>query len=146
MMSGVPFETCWAFNKRWNNKFYYKVASCWLFLLIHTTMHGSINSKKKKKNKGTLNYRADITITGTLIFVLLEYYTKHIYTRGKNAPFYRHWGSVQAVRPMGGVEVQLYSFTTNIHGVQKPKASTFYWHITAIWRLLQAGKYKESIT
>jgi len=27
-------ETCWAFNKRWNNKFYYKVASCWLFLLI----------------------------------------------------------------------------------------------------------------
>jgi hypothetical protein len=35
----------WAFNKRWNNKFYYKVASCWLFLLIHTTMHGSRNMK-----------------------------------------------------------------------------------------------------
>jgi hypothetical protein len=33
MMSGVPLETCWAFNERWNNKFYYKVASCWLFLL-----------------------------------------------------------------------------------------------------------------
>jgi len=33
MMSGVPLETCRAFNKRWNNKFYYKVASCWLFLL-----------------------------------------------------------------------------------------------------------------
>ena len=25
---------------------------------------------------------------------------------------YRHWGSVQAVRPIGGVEVQLYSFLT----------------------------------
>jgi len=36
MMSGVPLETCWAFNKLWNN-FYYKVASCWLFLLIHVT-------------------------------------------------------------------------------------------------------------
>jgi len=36
MMSGVPLETSWAFNKRWNNKFYYKVASCWLFLLIDT--------------------------------------------------------------------------------------------------------------
>jgi hypothetical protein len=24
-----------AFNERWNNKFYYKVASCWLFLLRH---------------------------------------------------------------------------------------------------------------
>jgi hypothetical protein len=33
MMSGVQLETCWAFNERWNNKFYYKVASCWLFLL-----------------------------------------------------------------------------------------------------------------
>jgi len=35
MMSGVPLETCWAFNERWNNKFCYKVASCWLFLLNH---------------------------------------------------------------------------------------------------------------
>ena len=35
MMSGVPLETCWAFNERWNNKFYYKVASCWLFPLNH---------------------------------------------------------------------------------------------------------------
>jgi len=43
MMSGMPPETCWAFNERWNNKFYYKVASCWLFLLSHTTMHGSMN-------------------------------------------------------------------------------------------------------
>jgi hypothetical protein len=34
MMSGVPLETCWAFKILWNNKFYYKVASCWLFLLI----------------------------------------------------------------------------------------------------------------
>jgi len=28
MMSGVPLETCWAFKKLWNNKFYYKAASC----------------------------------------------------------------------------------------------------------------------
>jgi hypothetical protein len=34
MMSGVPLKTCWASIKIWNNKFYYKVASCWLFLLI----------------------------------------------------------------------------------------------------------------
>jgi len=31
MMSGVPPETCRAFNKLWNNKFYYKAASCWCF-------------------------------------------------------------------------------------------------------------------
>ena len=45
MMSGMPNETCWVFNERLNNKFYYKVASCWLFLLSHTTMHGSMNIK-----------------------------------------------------------------------------------------------------
>ena len=47
MMSGMQLETCWAFNKRWNTKLYYKVASCWLFLLIHTTIHGSMNIKLK---------------------------------------------------------------------------------------------------
>jgi hypothetical protein len=30
-MSGVSLETFWAFKKHWNNKFYYMVASCWLF-------------------------------------------------------------------------------------------------------------------
>jgi len=45
-MSGMPLETCWTFNERWNIKFCYKVASCWLFLLSHTTMHGTINIKK----------------------------------------------------------------------------------------------------
>jgi len=43
MMSCMPLETYWAFNKRLSNKFCYTVASCWLFLLIHTTMHGSMN-------------------------------------------------------------------------------------------------------
>ena len=33
MMSSIPLETCWAFNERWNNKFCYRVASCWFFLL-----------------------------------------------------------------------------------------------------------------
>jgi len=45
MMSGMPLETCWAVNERWNNKFCYKVASCWLFLQSHTTMHGSMHIK-----------------------------------------------------------------------------------------------------
>jgi hypothetical protein len=49
LVSGVPLETCWAFNERWNNKFYYKVASCWLFLLSRTTMHESMNIKYFRK-------------------------------------------------------------------------------------------------
>jgi hypothetical protein len=34
MMSGVPLETCWAFKKLRNNKFYYKAASCWYFYWV----------------------------------------------------------------------------------------------------------------
>jgi hypothetical protein len=34
MMSGMQLETCRAFIKLWSNKFYYKVVSCWLFLLV----------------------------------------------------------------------------------------------------------------
>jgi hypothetical protein len=64
MMSGVPLETCCAFNERWNNKFYYDVASCWLFLLSHTTMHGSMNIKIR-----TVPY--EDTISGCL-FVLVR--------------------------------------------------------------------------
>jgi hypothetical protein len=30
-MRGVSLETCWEVKKHWNNKFYYTVASCWLF-------------------------------------------------------------------------------------------------------------------
>jgi predicted DCC family thiol-disulfide oxidoreductase YuxK len=32
VMSDVLLETCQAIKKHWNNKFYYTVASCWLFL------------------------------------------------------------------------------------------------------------------
>ena len=36
MMSGVPLETSWAFKKLWNNKFYYKSASCcYFYWIIH---------------------------------------------------------------------------------------------------------------
>jgi hypothetical protein len=56
----------WASNKRWNNKFYYKVASCWLFLLIHTTMHGSMNIKKSTG------------FFGEIIAVLSEHRNKNI--------------------------------------------------------------------
>jgi hypothetical protein len=44
MMSGMPLETCWAFNERCNNKFYYKVASCWLFVLSHFINYFSVFS------------------------------------------------------------------------------------------------------
>jgi len=32
---------------KWNNKFRYQVASCWLFILSYTTMQGSMNIKQE---------------------------------------------------------------------------------------------------
>jgi hypothetical protein len=32
MMGGMSPETRWEIKKHWNNKFYYKVASCWFFI------------------------------------------------------------------------------------------------------------------
>ena len=34
---------------KWNSKFRYQVASFWLFILSYTTMHGSMNIKKKSR-------------------------------------------------------------------------------------------------
>jgi len=42
MMSGMPLETCWAFNKLWSNKSYYNAASC---STESSTMHGSMSTK-----------------------------------------------------------------------------------------------------
>ena len=32
MVNGLSLETYWVIKKYWNNKFYYTVSSCWLFL------------------------------------------------------------------------------------------------------------------
>jgi hypothetical protein len=34
IMNDVPLETCWDFNKLWNNKFCFKAASCWYFYWV----------------------------------------------------------------------------------------------------------------
>jgi hypothetical protein len=67
-MSGMPLETCCAFNEWWNNKFYDKVASCWLFLLNHTTMHGSMNIKNIK-----LFYYVSVNNNLSLVKKVLEH-------------------------------------------------------------------------
>jgi hypothetical protein len=36
-MSGVSLKARWTIKKHWNNKFYYTVASCLLFLYVGTT-------------------------------------------------------------------------------------------------------------
>jgi hypothetical protein len=46
-MSGVPLETCWAFNKLWNCKFYYKAASCWYFYGVRFWSSWRILSRNK---------------------------------------------------------------------------------------------------
>jgi len=43
-MGGVLPETCWAWCK-YEIKFWYIVASCWIFYVNYTMMHGSTNIK-----------------------------------------------------------------------------------------------------
>jgi hypothetical protein len=75
MMSGMPLETCWAFNKRWNNKFYYKVASSWLFLLIRQEklkLHMKIILRRQTDDRATLStgiYHSLIYLTFFLLTV-----------------------------------------------------------------------------
>jgi len=56
MMSGMPLETCWASSKLWNNKFYYKVASCWLFLLSVLIFSTSFVWKVSHSEKNRARY------------------------------------------------------------------------------------------
>jgi len=79
------------------------VASCWLFLLIHTTMHGSMNTKFTLLNDICNEYECNI-------FQFLRSYT----TRYSACIFLRLKGKGKAhpctgieglYRPIGGVEV-----------------------------------------
>jgi len=42
MMGGVSPETCWA-SYKYEIKFWYTVAFCWIFFVNYTKMHGSTN-------------------------------------------------------------------------------------------------------
>jgi hypothetical protein len=44
MMGGVSPETCWA-SCKYEIKFWYTVAPCWIFYVNYTAMHGSMNIK-----------------------------------------------------------------------------------------------------
>jgi hypothetical protein len=71
-MSGVPLETCWAFKKRWNNKFCYKAASCWYFYWViycynaYIFYMGSVNAALH------VTYSKFFLIIWTYIFHLLS--------------------------------------------------------------------------
>jgi hypothetical protein len=57
MMDSVSSETCWAIKKHWNNKFYYTVASCWLFLwdLFSLCVCVCVREKEIERKESTLN-------------------------------------------------------------------------------------------
>ena len=49
---------------KWNNKFRYQVASCWLFILSCTKMHGSMNIKFTLFTLYCENYKTFKQLTG----------------------------------------------------------------------------------
>jgi len=74
MMGGLSPETCWEIKKLWNNKFYYTVASCWLFLydLYHDAR---IHEQKKNLSYNSVFYvlrEPELQISG--IFCLFFFF------------------------------------------------------------------------
>ena len=98
-MSGVPLETCWDFNKLWNNKFYYKSASWWYFCWIihdewiheyqiykrqtgHRYTYTLIRTPKGICTKGTqLSGLTGLCIIYTKFFTLLQYINQMLQTQ-----------------------------------------------------------------
>jgi hypothetical protein len=66
MMTGVPLETCWAFKKLWNNKFYYKAASCWYFywVIYDARIYDYEINKNKIYKDGKTKYQALWRVVG----------------------------------------------------------------------------------
>jgi hypothetical protein len=112
-MSGAPFETCWAVNECWNNNFRYKVAFCWLFILSHTTMHGSMNIKVNDLREQ--NWLHSISTEYKRLLSSPEHSDRIMHSR--SLIFGRFW--VQS-RWESGQEAKL---TTHLHRVQRLRMS-----------------------
>jgi hypothetical protein len=83
MMRGVPLETYWAFNERWNNKFCYKVATCWLFLLKYTCML-TYSVPKNKNLQSTCYLVAAFKLWDTVVQQRIHSYRKYMKEKGWN--------------------------------------------------------------
>jgi len=112
-MSDVSLETYWAINKHLNNKFYYTVASCWLFL------YESINIKKK-----TWWYIDCCGLKGSIyenknsfFFTKCTYVFRIIFTKDGNyfaikysRPWRKHWIKI---------EIRSLIFQLNVHYIME---------------------------
>jgi hypothetical protein len=56
MMSGVLPETCWASYKYGIKRFWYLLASCWIFFMNCTMMHGSTNIQYHEKSPVPISF------------------------------------------------------------------------------------------
>jgi hypothetical protein len=77
IMGGVSPETCWAIKKHWNNKFYYTVTSCWVFLIRHT--HFLLTGKRTMCERKSCNYTCSKFKTHCLFYVPPSLPTKKFY-------------------------------------------------------------------
>ena len=111
-------QICWAFNKLWNNKFYYKVASCKLFLLSHwTDFHEiwyfsifrnliekvDVFECNRDKNNGYFTWKPMCTVLISRWFVLntlrtgdadLRFYVTTVQDGWRKFAFLTRWNSV----------------------------------------------------
>ena len=78
-MGGVSPETCWA-SYKYEIKFWYTVASCWIFFMNYTAMHGSTNIRDKSSTLVEVYRRYVILYICTRLYTVMWQKAAILYT------------------------------------------------------------------
>ena len=134
MLSGVTLETCWAFNKLWNNKFYYKLHLVGISTELYCNVR-TVNTKVK-----VLHCILGITRPGQKVSGLSSEgaVRRHCGTQGKTVPLNFYLGAMRrlhdAVR-RNSQEIAVYWVFESQHTLWTwPKLCSRCWPNTAFNR------------
>jgi len=145
----VSLETCWAIKKHWNNKFYYTVASCWLFLYdlyynariheyqaLNSVLHWRLPEEPSKRRCGiTKQHRPELCcglmgiriILGALVLVTINFRSllpdRKLnlvgYYRTRNCVIYMNWLALSEHWFLGGCNGLGMRLQWKRHGIRR---------------------------
>jgi hypothetical protein len=135
MMSGVPLETCWAFNKLWNNKFYYKL----LLVVISTESYYDARIHEYQKVLYLFPIRplhglSKFARSQRVRFVLFVFFS----------PWERNTNSVWQKTNWRWYKYVLSQLCTEEQKIHCSLLSS-YWRMNNLWRLDEAWDISENI-
>jgi hypothetical protein len=128
MIGGVSPEMCWASHK-YEIKFWYTVATCWIFFVNYTMMHGSTNFMSPSSFHLLLRFLYLLGFTCLSYKAFKEWYSKLRYRRAGNEAHtftVRQMPSVpNTIRVMSASGWDALDFSTQGGGDWKGKINTY---------------------